>query len=628
MANIPTVALSEVQSGQLAPRADSAPFMAGGQAIAQMGRALQDVGGTIGRFAIQKAEHVNRGILANEETIRMQTAANIQDYAMKNADKPETWQAFADSAWKGYEQGRTSRQKAEKWAPDVVNANRLATQDYQARFGIDFQKQTSAGLIRQSNSRLMGNAEEKLRAGDYAGYVATVNTMNLYDDQKLEAIQTGLDKGIGEEFERRMTDATTLTAADRIAAFSEIEAELSSEGGGVYKDDAGEVVGGIEQGTRNRLLREARRLKSAADMDIMQATRELFSAYNLTQSIDLFNAQADAAHKAGMIDGDLTIEEGPDGSMRFTGTAVGRHSIAVKEGIKQAEVSFSAAYAQQQKEAGRQQAENLRISQQQAERAVKLAGDAQAGKITAEQINRHVKAGDISEVQGYDLRAIVNRVAANDLNIGNKLILGTRKTATGRTLTDVRPAMIGYSQAASLAKSDITDLAIAGAKKLDSITATERQTWLASVNELPISLEAKATLMRDYLAAYEVDLIGFDEKAKPDVVSSWDLFGLGDNGEGTVKMNRRKLSKAEVDLRKMVSKAWKQAPGLGEEWSGELLLEQERRIQEFFTSEDWNDDENSKRRAGEMAADMAQEVMDVSAQKLIDASIPTPVLYR
>lgn len=163
MPTIPTVPLSAVpQAPALAPRGDAGAYNATNRAVTQAGAALADVGQALGRFAMQKQEQVNRGLLASEETIRMETAASVESYAAANPDKPETWEEFRKSAWKGYEAGRAKRVKEQKWGPAVVEQDNLLAKSYQAETGVRFRTMQDKAMIRQANGRLAANAREHL----------------------------------------------------------------------------------------------------------------------------------------------------------------------------------------------------------------------------------------------------------------------------------------------------------------------------------------------------------------------------------------------------------------------------------------------------------------------------------
>jgi hypothetical protein len=197
MGKIPTVALSEVrQAPGGAVRLDASPFLldagqlnAGNRALVQAGNALQGTAEILDRFAQQKQTQVNRGILANEENIRMQTASQIEEFTASNVDAPEKWAKFSSDTWKGYETARAKRQTQQQWGPQVRQIDDQAYTDYRTRTGVELNQRQNQAIIRQSNARLEANAVMKMGSGDENGAMAAINGMNLYADQRLAVAQ-------------------------------------------------------------------------------------------------------------------------------------------------------------------------------------------------------------------------------------------------------------------------------------------------------------------------------------------------------------------------------------------------------------------------------------------------------
>ncbi len=588
--------------------------------------ALANVGGAMVNFAAKKQEMVNKGILAQEETIRLQTAGEIEKYMQANQDKPETWAEFNDSTWKSYEAGRADRQNKAGWSPSVKGADSLQYQDYRARTAIQFQAEENRAVIRQANARIESNATAKLAAGDVVGFEMEMSMLNVFPEQKEEKYRQISNAVLYQKYDRQMSDIAEMPAAERRKGFAAIEASLAGKDqdgnptAGTIKGLDGKTIGGLSEAARTDLIRAARARKQAAVNEMQRETVRLFNVLESTGSPDEFNLQSKAALSGGRIDAELWVGVDEEtGGYTFKGSAVGDYSSTMQTADEEAGPTLTRmdarAQAARKAEYEKRQALEMQVRgqmQKQQDTAQGMVDAAQGGKLTVEAVNRRVKSGEISEAQGQQLRSIVDRIAKQDLTLGNKLVLSLgARDAQGRPLRDVRGAITDYRVAAEAAKSDIASIAAAGAKKLDSVTSLEKQTWLASVNALPISIEAKTRLLRDYLAAYEVDLVGFDQK----------------DGK-TVKLGKRQLTGAEVAARRKIAEAWKYAPGLGEPWSGDLLLKHERALTDYFTSDEFEDNESSYKVAGQMAADFAQEVADTSAQRLLEMSIPSGIPVR
>lgn len=633
MPSIPLYNFTPSATPQSNVRAPGDMFAGVAQAGRNLGAGIASLADPIAGFAMKAQRHVDEGNLAAEETERLKVAADIEAIPQdpKFRDTPEKWADEVGKRISAYDTARAARVKnyrREVQEKDTLNAN-----EYWTRVKVQMGALSRTAAIVKANGAKETNANARMLQGDYEGAFEVVRTMDLTEEQKAAKVQQLANSGLYQEYDRKLSDTTELPPAQARVAAADIEKELVGDGG-VIRDGEGNVVAGLSQDARNNLLRQSRARQKAAEAELARNTSRLFAVFDATGSPDEFNTQASAAQAAGMIDGELFIgKDEATGAWTFRGSSVGDFkSVAMETAQQEAGVSLRIAQAREGKveDAAAKKAREAMLKQM--ETAQKLVPDAQAGRLSVEQINRRVKDGDLNEAQGAELRRVVERVAANDLNLGNKLVLAANaKDATGKPLRDVRGAIMDYRIAADLAKRDVAEIAAYGAKKLDDVTAGERQAWLASVNAMPISLEAKATLMRDYLDAYQVDLVGFDVKKRridPATVGMWGVPAGEERTERVTHLDGRELTPAEVEARSMIAKAWKMAPGLGEAWSGELLLAQERRLTEFFTGDDFKDDEASKKAAGKLAADLAREVADVSAQRLLEQSIPLGILAR
>lgn len=298
MPTIPLASRSLVQTGPAGIRRDADAENAPNRALTAVGGAVMNVAGVLGDFALQKQAQVNRGIMAQEETVRMETAAQIQSFVEKNPDKPETWGKFQDDTWKAYDQGRTQRMKAEKWGPAVVGEDTMKFKEYQAETGIHFRAAQDKAFIRQSNARMEANATEHLRSGNVKAALASINAMNLYEDQrrpKVEQITNGFIYG---EYDREMSNIDMLPPAKQAQELARIEQELTATDkdgkpvNGWVEDESGKRVGGLGQPGRTDLIRAARARMRAAEVQMAQ------SGKTLVRQTELGVDPAMAFHKA------------------------------------------------------------------------------------------------------------------------------------------------------------------------------------------------------------------------------------------------------------------------------------------------------------------------------------------
>ena len=75
------------------------------KAITQAGGAIGQIANQIFNIAQKRQEHINKGILANEEVIFENTQQAIMKNAEDNRGNPEKLTAMADSTWTQYEGG-------------------------------------------------------------------------------------------------------------------------------------------------------------------------------------------------------------------------------------------------------------------------------------------------------------------------------------------------------------------------------------------------------------------------------------------------------------------------------------------------------------------------------------------
>lgn len=277
---IPTVALSLVPNApSLGPRMSYDDPV--GASIARVGGAIADVGSVLGRVAQQKQEQVNRGYLAGEEAVRMQTAAQIQEYALKNPDKPETWSKVEADTWKKYEQGKQKRTKEQGWGPAIVAQDKILTDSYRVETGIRFKTETDKALIRQSNARFESVASMHLASGKVKNALAAVDGMTLYPEQRQKVIEQMTNGHVYGQYDREMSDISTLPPAQQAKELAAIEAELTATNkdgtpvNGWVEAEDGTRIGGLGDNARTNLIRQARARINAANVDMAQAGQAL-----------------------------------------------------------------------------------------------------------------------------------------------------------------------------------------------------------------------------------------------------------------------------------------------------------------------------------------------------------------
>ena len=305
MARIPTISGTAVPSSPLGIKADAGAAMAGARANSQFAGALQQTAQVMAGIVAQRQAHIDRGLLAKEDSIRRKTAAEIQTYMDNNQGTPEAWQKFHDDTWKAYDDGRNARAKG--WSPQLKSIDDIQTEEFRTESGIRFSTQQNKALIAQANARLEANGDMKLMDGDVNGALQSYGAMNLTPDRKLAKIQQATDKAEFNRYATQLSDATDINvpAAKSLDELKRIEAELKAKNkGGEYQygkiaNEKGEIIGGLMEENRIQLLNRLREMKNAQIVAMSQAGRELVrkAKEGMDPSL-IFNE----ALKAGQID--------------------------------------------------------------------------------------------------------------------------------------------------------------------------------------------------------------------------------------------------------------------------------------------------------------------------------------
>ena len=302
MARIPTISGTAVPSSPLGIKADAGAAMAGARANSQFAGALQQTAQVMAGIVAQRQAHIDRGLLAKEDSIRRKTAAEIQTYMDNNQGTPEAWQKFHDDTWKAYDDGRNARAKG--WSPQLKSIDDIQTEEFRTESGIRFSTQQNKALIVQANARLEANADDKMRNGDVQGALKSIGAMNLTPERKAEKVQQVTSAAAYHNFDLRLSTIDELPPAQALNELGKVEAELTAQKdgqfqGGVITDDDGKPVGGLSQQGRIDLVRQTRERKNAQLGAMSQAGRELVR--KAKEGMDpglIFNE----ALKAGQID--------------------------------------------------------------------------------------------------------------------------------------------------------------------------------------------------------------------------------------------------------------------------------------------------------------------------------------
>lgn len=578
------------------PQALTQDYAAG----AQLGRTISAVGQEISDFQSKAQDHINQGNMAAEDTERLKAGNAVMNIPIdkKMQGNPELWQKEHDRIMGDYESARDKRLST--YAPIVKEQDTIKNNQYKARVGLEIKNLAMKGSILKANSQLENDAFAQLNQDNVPAAMASVSKMDLSEEDKAKVRQKLVNTDQINRYNQKVDEIAALPPATQIEQIAALSKELDARGKdgtykfGTLKDSNDVALGTLERDNRIAFQAKLQTMRKTVSNQVNAKVTEVINVFTATGNVDVANAQFASAYKSGLIDSPISIRRDASGGMSFAyGVA---QSVAATEGKTQDVVALTTV----QKRELAATLKDAETKQKQLETSQDLVSKAQSGALSTDQINVREGRNDISRDQANDLRKIASRVSAGDLDVTKVLQL------TG-FVEDVRGGMIDYSKMANLVKSDIANTVSATASTLDKVTDAERQAWLTNLNKLPIGIDAKAKLTRDYIDAYSVDLVGFEEKV--------GMFGA--KTKVISKLGDRELNQSEVDSRLMVARAWGRAKNLGEDWATELLLRQERTLTAFYTGDTYKDDAENAKKAAKMAEDMKTEVDQLSARNML-----------
>jgi hypothetical protein len=284
----PTTPYSAVQASPQAA-------MMEGSAISEAGRALQQTAGAlqqkseriaqfeqqkrerIAQFEQQKRDHINRGVMASEDTHRINLQNEMAMYVENNPADPKSWRPQVDKLLAAYEANRQDRMK--EWDPAVIEQDTLAYGQWKGQALARMDMVTNKGLIVESNAKITANAEAYLRAGQKELFVEKMKTLNGTPEQIEQRIRTGLEEGTYNEALNKMDTYKDLPNAQAFEEYENFIADLTDQY--TYTNEDGEEVtkyseweykeGGMAYNSRVALLQtaSARRREAQRAMDVV-----------------------------------------------------------------------------------------------------------------------------------------------------------------------------------------------------------------------------------------------------------------------------------------------------------------------------------------------------------------------
>lgn len=237
---------------QVAPSAlvDPNAGQASSEAMYRLGGAIRSLGETVSTHTLARADHVNQGELAAEESMRMDVQAQIEEWVAENPNDVRGAALARQRIISEYKAAREERLKDS--APIVKERDQMLFDNWEKQTGSAFRLEQTKRLVRKANAQIEGNAQMKLRQGDHDGFLEEMKKMDLTEEQLQVRIRRGLEDGLYSMGEIQLS---SLNRVEDVQAYIGWLNERDDSGNYTNLEFEGE--GGISIGGRKQLERLA-----------------------------------------------------------------------------------------------------------------------------------------------------------------------------------------------------------------------------------------------------------------------------------------------------------------------------------------------------------------------------------
>jgi len=531
MPKIPTVALSALpMAGALGPMASENTANAVNQSIAQAGGALGQIATQIFNIAQKRQEHINKGILANEEVIFEKTQQQIMRNAEENRGKPETLMEMNRVTWDQYGTDRAKRATSQRYTREMIDGLNNRYSVGIERHNTMFAAKVQGIQIQQANSWIMGRAEQKASQGDIPGAFAELENMNVFPAEKADlkekfALNDIVNK-VNTQFNSIGQGSTSMQIQQyaQVANYFTDKDEKGNYTFDGYKDNNGETVGSLPLATRNQIESKAMSLLSQAKNQEMANIKPILEVFEKNGS-----KLGNQALQQSILAGNITQETADSYASIFSSEAARGERKRVKKGLPKL-LTQEAKYQT-------------------------LLND--VDKLTTEQVTRQVEAEGISPEQGKRLIGVINTNAMSQMDPENRLV-------TDRGLLYVGDDPRTFLQKYAKDNKDIN--------KEGSIADKER--LLKAINDAPMAVETKRRMTSQAIELFTID---FRESYKSPAPTKKGGF-LSILHRGT----KREIAPREADVRSLVYRNMRVLGDLGKPYTIDYLIQAERDITSHF----------------------------------------------
>jgi len=551
--------------------------LAGG--IASVGQALHD-------FSEKKQAAVNFATVADANRQMDAAFSDYQDKLRNNGDEKTylpDWQKDVSTLEKNL--------AVEKMPPALRGQMQSRLKDWKQETTQNVRSIATAREINRAGSKVEMASADLFNSGKHEEAIALIREgerTNLYSpDKAAELINQQSNGAAYGKYSRQISDITELPPAARVKELAKLEASLSERDADgrpvtdVIKDGDGARVGGLGDPARTDLIQNTRSKIKSAEREMGEEMRRLLNV-RLQTSPDEFSRQAAESFRSGKIN----VEAKGEGT-GFTFKLVGDGKSAAMEAAEQEAAGVSVRLAK-----GEEAAKQAAIKEQRKSDAFfkkqendirdktnSLLDGIMAGKTSAEDIDFAVNSKEIPVATAKDLRAT--------LKAHSELAVARGGLTSKFNQEDTLKALEAYATMTP--------------KQKDSVDLDARKRMLAAIDsQKDMSEEAKATAMKTYLDAMNVDL------------KDWSKDGNGRN----IHLNGRKLTKTEVEVRARIGAAYEKAANLGKGWAGASMIQVEDELTAFFKADTYQNNEASAVKAEKLTATIVERVNNLAASRV------------
>jgi len=540
-------------AGALGPMASENTANAVNQSIAQAGGALGQISTQIFNIAQKRQEriddiaekrqqHINKGILANEEVIYEKTQQQIMLSLEQNRSNPEKVLDISSETWRQFYIDLEKRATDQNYPRELTDTLKSRSSVNIERLNTNLMGKVHGMQVQQSNDRLMSRAEQHLSNDDLLAAKNEIEKMDDFQDKKREKMQGVFQRWIVNTANLQFNDVSQQSTSSQINLLNQmlksytekdkngeyVYNQYKDQNGEVLRYEDGEPIGFVPMEVRNQIATKAMSLLSQAKNQEMANIKPILEVFEENGS-----KLGNQALQQSILAGNITQETADSYASIFSSEAARGEENRVKEGLPKL-VTQEAKYQS-------------------------LSNKGQ--DLTTEEITDNVKNQAISEEQGKRLMGRVVSTATAELNPANPLLDSQRNVYLG---TDPRTYLQSY-----IKKNK--DLNVEG-------KVEDKVTLLQAINDFPLGAEAKRRITREALEFFTIDFRESYKSTAPSGKAGVFDFLVGSKHRST----KREISPSEADVRSLVYRNMRNIGDLGQPFTIFYLIQAERQITSHF----------------------------------------------